>query len=137
MCMRFTPLNYAEAQAVADAFNNRAPIRLSDSLPDPRDDAYPGRYAPLFVLEKNGELAVQPAKWGFTLNDTRKLYFNTRLDTALQQCSTGKGMWSRAIKEGRCLVPARAFFERHHSDVISTRKQVSQSSAYIESLALE
>lgn len=52
MCMRFTPLNYAEAQAVADAFNNRAPIRLSDSLPDPRDDVYPGRYAPLFVLEK-------------------------------------------------------------------------------------
>lgn len=83
MCMRFTPLNHAEAQAVADAFNNRAPIRLSDSLPGPKDDVYPGKYTPLFVLEENGKLAVQPAKWGFTLSDTRKLYFNTRLDTAL------------------------------------------------------
>ncbi len=122
MCMRFTPLNHAEAQAVADAFNNRAPIHLKDSFPDLKDDVYPGRSAPLFVLKEDEKLAVQPAKWGFTLGDTRKLYFNTRLDTALQQYSTGEGMWSHAIKKGRCLVPARAFYERHQRDVYLDEK---------------
>lgn len=42
---------------------------------------------------------------------TDGIVFNTRIETALDQARSGRGMWAEAIEHGRCLVPARAFWE--------------------------
>ena len=56
------------------------------------------------------------ATWGFPAADGKKLIFNTRLDTALRHLASGEGMWNKAIEQGRCLVPSRAFYENHKTE---------------------
>lgn len=118
MCMRFEGLSYLEARSVLEARNGNRPVKLGEADSNNIDiDVYPGKTAPLFLPDGQGKLILANARWGFTLSDSKKLYFNTRIETAVQQSISGKGMWSRAIKEGRCLVPARAFYERHKTDL--------------------
>ena len=104
-------------------------------------DAYPGAAVPVFVPDGRGGLTAVEMTWGFEMPvrqesepsrecgapETRrpaaprpKLVFNTRIETALEQERTGEGMWARAIREGRCLVPVRAFFETHGSRTVTS-----------------
>lgn len=120
MCQRFTPFTIPEAQITLDQLLGKgcAHINAEPSA----EDAYPGSSVPLFLPTASGTLQIQVAHWGFQLDDTRKYYFNTRLDTALNQYQSGKGLWATAIKSGRCLVPTRAFYERHATDIIYSDK---------------
>ncbi|HIY50428.1 MAG TPA: SOS response-associated peptidase [Candidatus Olsenella avicola] len=117
MCVRFSPLTADEAQAVLDARSTRGAHAIAYiEHPDPTRDARPGSQVPLFVPDGAGGLRVATLEWGFPLEGKPHAVFNTRIETALEQLRHGRrGMWMRAIAEGRCLVPVRAFYESHSS----------------------
>jgi putative SOS response-associated peptidase YedK len=118
MCVRFSPLTAEEAQAVLDMRGRRGShaIRYIE-VPDPLHDARPGSQVPLFVPDASGSLAVRTLTWGFPLDGKPNAVFNTRIETALVQLERGRrGMWAKAIREGRCLVPVRAFYEGHMTE---------------------
>ena len=69
---------------------------------------------------EDGALVTVSLTWGFALKDKPHAVFNTRLETALQQAREGRGMWSSAILQGRCLVPVRAFYETHGSERVKS-----------------
>ena len=117
MCVRFSPLTAEEAQSVLDARGTgRHAIRYIES-PDPRRDARPGSTVPLFVPDGSGELKVARLEWGFPLDGKPHAVFNTRIESALEQLRRGRrGMWAKAIAEGRCLVPVRTFYEGHMTE---------------------
>ena len=123
MCVRFSPLTAEEAQAVLDARGTGRHGISYIERPDPLRDAHPGSQAPLFVPDGAGSLRVAKLEWGFPLDGKAHAVFNTRIESALEQLRRGRrGMWARAIAEGRCLVPIRAFYESHATEkVISER----------------
>lgn len=123
MCVRMCPLAMEEAQAVLDA--RRTPgahaIRYVER-PDPLRDARPGSLVPVYVPEGDG-LAVARLTWGFPLDGRPNAVFNTRIESALEQLRLGRrGMWAKAIAEGRCLVPVRAFYEGHMTERVESER---------------
>lgn len=124
MCVRFSPLTFEEAQAVLSTRNVSNVHALSKSWnTDPGYDARPGSTVPLFVPDENGNLTSVRCEWGFALEGKPHAVFNTRIETALDQLRRGKrGMWTKAIVQGRCLVPVRAFYESHATEKIISEK---------------
>lgn len=122
MCYRLSPLTEDEARAVLDARATPGAHALRYvEAPSTAGDAYPGSQVPLFVPDASGALAVQTLEWGFPLDGRPHAVFNTRIETALAQLEPGRGgMWARAIREGRCLVPVRAFYEPHKSEKVAS-----------------
>ena len=123
MCVRMCPLTVEEAQAVLDARATPGAhaIRYVDH-PDPTHDARPGSLVPVYV-PKDGGLAVAQLTWGFELDGKPNAVFNTRIESALEQLRPGRrGMWAKAIVQGRCLVPLRAFYESHATERIASEK---------------
>lgn len=96
-----------------------ARVESSDSTRDAR----PGSQVPLFVPDGAGGLRVATLSLGFPLDGKPNAVFNTRIKSALEQLRRGRrGMWARAIVEGRCLVPARAFYESHATERITSKR---------------
>ena len=123
MCVRMCPLTMEEAQAVLDtrATPGMHAIRYIER-PDPLHDARPGSLVPVYV-PKDGGLAVACLTWGFPLDGKPHAVFNTRIESALEQLCLGRrGMWAKAMAEGRCLVPVRAFYESHMTEKIESEK---------------
>ena len=122
MCVRFSPLTAEEARAVLGARGTgRHTIRYIEA-PDPLRDAHPGSQVPLFVPDGAGGFRVATLEWGFPLDGRPHAVFNTRIESALEQLQRSRrGMWAKAIAEGRCLVPVRAFYESH-----ATEKAISE-----------
>ena len=115
MCVRFVPLKFDEAEAVLSARRTGGQQVLPLPEFNPMCDAYPGSDVPIYLWDKRLErLVTKEMTWGFDLDGKRGAVFNTRLETALMQLRRGRrGMWHRAITEGRCLVPVKAFYENH------------------------
>lgn len=127
MCMRMCPLTYEEARDVLAEREASGRARASASGEtaglDPMYDAYPGSVVPAFVPDEAGKLNTVRLTWGFPLEGRRDAVYNTRLETALEQVRRGRrGMWASAILYGRCLVPVRAFYERHGSETVTSPK---------------
>lgn len=123
MCVRMCPLTMEEAQAVLDARATPGAhaIRYIER-PDPLRDARPRRLVPVYVPEGRG-LAVARLTWGFPLDGKPNAVFNTRIESALEQLRLGRrGMWAKAIAQGRCLVPVRAFYEGHMTERVESEK---------------
>lgn len=123
MCVRMCPLTMEEAQAVLDARGTPGvhAIRYIER-PDPLRDARPGSLVPVYVPEGRG-LAVARLTWGFPLDGKPNAVFNTRIESALEQLRLGRrGMWAKAIAEGRCLVPVRAFYEGHMTERVESER---------------
>ena len=123
MCVRMCPLTMEEAQAVLDARATRGAhaIRYIER-PDPLRDARPGSLVPVYVPEGDG-LAVARLTWGFPLDGKPNAVFNTRIESALEQLRLGRrGMWAKAIAQGRCLVPVRAFYEGHTTERVESER---------------
>lgn len=67
--------------------------------------------------------AVARLTWGFPLDGKPNAVFNTRIESALEQLRLGRrGMWAKAIAEGRCLVPVRAFYEGHMTERVESER---------------
>lgn len=110
MCHRMEVLRYDELVGAMEQKERtgRASVAFGEG---PAPEAYPGARVPLLVPDTAGALQVAALTWGFEAPRGKKLVFNTRLDTALSQLRAGRGLWARAVLEGRCLVPVRSFFE--------------------------
>ena len=120
MCVRISPLTEDEAQPVlaARGIGGGHAIRYIEA-PDPTRDARPGARVPVYVPSKTGALEVAMLEWGFPLDGRPHAVFNTRIETALDQLRLGRrGMWAKAIRDGRCLVPVRAFYESHRTETV-------------------
>lgn len=114
MCHRFLPLLRAELEEALNEKNATGRARVPRREPGVVvPDAYPGTQVPLFTLGESGELEVAELCWGFDarVGGRSKRVFNTRIETALEQARTGKGMWASPMVAGRCLVPVRGFYE--------------------------
>ena len=123
MCVRMCPLTVEEAQAVLDAraTSGAHAIRYVER-PDHLHDARPGSLVPVYVPE-GGDLAVARLTWGFPLDGKPNAVFNTRIESALEQLRLGRrGMWAKAIAQGRCLVPVRAFYEGHMTERVESER---------------
>lgn len=117
MCHRMSPLLFSELERALEEFRRTGRARVPRRSPGTVvPDAYPGTQIPLFVPNEDGELVPTMLTWGFpTVQQTTgkpALIFNTRIETALPQGQSGKGIWADAIRYGRCLVPVRCFYER-------------------------
>lgn len=114
MCHRVSPLLFSELQHALEDLQSTGHARLPKRSPQTIvPDAYPGKQMPLFVVDSTGELQVANLTWGFDMEiqGKTKLVFNTRIETALAQAESGRGLWAEPILAGRCLVPVRSFFE--------------------------
>ena len=122
MCVRMCPFTVEEAQAVLDvrATPGAHTIRYIER-PDPLRDARPGSPMPVYV-PKDGGLTVARLTLGFPLGGKPNAVFNTRIESTLEQLRLGRrGMWAKAIAEGRRLVPVRAFYEGHMTERVRAR----------------
>ena len=114
MCHRIQPLLLSELYEALEALRASGRARVPAREPGVVvPDAYPGTKLPLFIPTQRGSLEAAELRWGFDAppNASSKLVFNTRIETALSQARAGRGLWSDAILNGRCLVPVRSFYE--------------------------
>ena len=114
MCHRIHPLLLSELYEALEALRASGRARVPAREPGVVvPDAYPGTKLPLFIPTQQGSLEAAELTWGFDApsNASSKLVFNTRIETALSQARAGRGLWSEAILNGRCLVPVRSFYE--------------------------
>ncbi|MGN0076886.1 MAG: SOS response-associated peptidase family protein [Parafannyhessea sp.] len=125
MCHRMSPLLLRELQEglkYMQVTGHAHVPRRDPSTVVP--DAYPGTQVPLFVPDEKDGLTARELTWGFQPKGggshgggpsrpggSSRLVFNTRIETALEQARTGRGMWAEPIRYGRCLAPVRAFYE--------------------------
>lgn len=132
MCHHIEPIDLDELGEALSRWNlgGRALTRRRAAPPD----AYPGNQVAVAVPTYDKGLQAAVLTWGFSrpqppsgeksrtekpLAERRaeerapgsKPLFNTRLETAVEQARTGRGLWAEAIVNGRCLVPVRAFYE--------------------------
>ncbi len=123
MCVRMCPLTHEEAELALESLEQTGHARVEpdgDRL-DPVHDARPGSLVPTFVPDATGRLSVTDLSWGFPREGRPHAVFNTRIETALAQLDHGyRGLWTKAIADGRCLVPVRAFYEAHRSEKIAS-----------------
>lgn len=129
MCTRISPLTMEEAQVVAESHSKRgrARVMMDQHALGPIHDAYPGDYVACLVPDGYGGLTAQNLTWGFDLEGKCRAVFNTRIETVLDQLRRGRrGLWTKAIAHGRCLVPVRAFYENHATERVMSEKTGKQ-----------
>ena len=116
MCGRFAVLTYEEVAAVAEAVERRLehPRAALDVADPTRAQAFPGSSIALLSPNSRGALEAREAVWGFQTDWSKKLVFNTRIESAMD----GSAMWREAAGNGRCIIPAAAFFEPHATKTI-------------------
>ncbi|MBQ9000867.1 MAG: SOS response-associated peptidase family protein [Eggerthellaceae bacterium] len=115
MCGRITLLTYDELEEVLAAVEARRRGGVRVTARDGRTQARPGSVVHAIAPGENG-LAISPFIWGFTFPNSKKLIFNTRIESALG----GTRMWAGPIRDGRCVLPAATFFEPHGSETATS-----------------
>ena len=112
MCGRFVMLSAEEVADVVAAVERRAGLRaLGDDPNVVRAQARPGNL--IATIGRDGDaLAASEHIWGFATEWSANPVFNTRIESAL----SGSAMWRDAFRDGRCIIPAVAFFEPHATE---------------------
>ena len=112
MCGRFVMLSAEEVADVVAAVERRAGLRaLGTGAEPPRAQARPGSL--IATIGRDGDAFTASERiWGFTPEWSAKPVFNTRIESALN----GSAMWRDALRDGRCIIPAVAFFEPHGTE---------------------
>ncbi len=117
MCGRFVSLTWDEVLGVIQSIQTDTPFNVDPDWPARRPDAYPKSVVPIIAHTEDG-LVPADLRWGFSAPwDTRKVLFNTRIETALDQKS---GIWRDVIEHGRCIVPTFGFFEPHATETVTS-----------------
>lgn len=123
MCQRMCPLTFEEAQLALEERERTGHARVEQEQDyDTARDAYPGSEVAAFSPNRDGKLTVVRLTWGFEVAGLRRPVFNTRIETALSHLRSGEGTWARAIVEGRCLVPVRAFYESSATERVPSER---------------
>lgn len=121
MCGRFAALTLDEVRAVVEDIAAESPAgevtAASSPAADMRGaDAFPGSRVALIAGMRGEEPAACMMTWGFPLPGSSgaragRLVYNTRSETA-----ASSPMWAAPLENRRCVVPARAFYERHRAE---------------------
>ena len=115
MCHRISPLLIEELREALRLLGETGRARVPQREPGfVVPDCYPGKQLPLFVPDDSGALEAVELTWGFdnpVPGAKSKYVFNTRIETAISQMRSGRGLWAQPIRDGRCLVPVRGFYE--------------------------
>ncbi|MBR3181343.1 MAG: SOS response-associated peptidase family protein [Eggerthellaceae bacterium] len=119
MCGRFEVFKYDEVVAIAAAVEGRAAVPLISVGSEPRAHVRPGGSVLLFGRNAElDELEIDQAIWGFEPDYAKRTVFNTRIESAL----AGSAMWKGPIQDGRCIIPAAAFYEPHATETVRSPK---------------
>lgn len=71
---------------------------------------------------QDGKLAAIQLNWGFPLDGKPNAVLNARIESALELLRRGRrGMWTKAIEYGRCLVPVRVFCESSATEKVPSK----------------
>lgn len=115
MCGRFVYLEWDDVLDVIQRIVMDTPFNPRPEWPASRRIARPGSVVTVITPESE---CLKPVdlRWGLAAPwDERKLLFNTRIETALdQEC----GIWHDAILHGRCIVPTWGFFEPSATETV-------------------
>lgn len=114
MCGRFAVLTYEEVAVVAEAVEKRLGLATLSGCDAPRPHAFPGSTVSLLAPDDAGSIGIAQATWGFETAWSKRLVFNTRVESALD----GTALWRDAIQTGRCIIPVASFFEPHASETV-------------------
>lgn len=115
MCGRFVSLSWDEVLGVIRSIEMDTPFNAEPDWPARRPDVYPKSVVPIIAPTEDG-LAPADLRWGIPAPwDSKKVLFNTRIETALDQKS---GIWREAIEHGRCIVPTFGFFEPSATETV-------------------
>lgn len=119
MCGRFVSLTWDEVLDVVRSIEMDTPYNYEPDCPARRADAYPKSIVPVIATDGR-KLAPVDLRWGFIAPwDDKRVLFNTRIETALDQKS---GVWKEAIEKGRCIVPTFGFFEPSATETVISPK---------------
>lgn len=119
MCGRFVVLTREEIEDVVAAVESRDRDAFGRLELAGRAQAFPGSTVPLFGRgEQGGGLQIAEATWGFRAEWSKNPVFNTRIESAM----AGAALWREAVRDGRCVVPAAAFFEPHATETVRSPK---------------
>ena len=109
MCTWF----YAEHDTLSDIITKAQQLPLADAIMNAmtRSKAMSGNIRPtdmaaVFAPNKQGNMAVFPMIWGFTLGPSSKPLINCRIETADQ-----KSVWRDSWHRRRCVIPASWYYE--------------------------
>ncbi len=115
MCGRFVYLEWDDVLEIVMRIEMSAPCSLRPDWPARGPMARPGSVVPI-ISSDGGGLAAAELRWGFAAPwDDRRLLFNTRIETALDD---ERGIWHDAIRHGRCIVPTWGFFEPSATETV-------------------
>ncbi|MEL7603385.1 MAG: SOS response-associated peptidase [Bacillota bacterium] len=100
MCGRYyIALDYEELREIL--YEARQNAKKSEHMAK-TGEIFPADIAPVLTAGAR----PQAMRWGFARNDGKGCIINARSETAAQ-----KAMFQRALREGRCLIPASNYFE--------------------------
>jgi len=108
MCGRYTALTADEIIEIYKIFKKlsfhitRDDFAKYDEVPS---EVFPTNHAPVITKNSN-EIAFESVKWGFKKWDSTGVIINARCETI-----KNKSIFSKHLKNGRCVVPAGEFFE--------------------------
>ena len=82
--------------------------------------AYPDSSVSVLLSDEcNAEkLEIAEMTWGFPVEWSKQLVYNTRIETALGRDS----MWRESIEQRRCVIPVLAFYETHATETVRSAK---------------
>ena len=127
MCGRFEVLSWDEVADVVRVLEAVSPVTVLPNWPARLvgvagavpTDAVPGSAVDVVVADSRGMLSTSCLTWGFAAEWSQRPVYNTRLEKAM---GPNPGMWAGPISRGRCVVPARGFFETHATETVRSPK---------------
>ena len=119
MCGRFEVFTYDEAAAIMAAVQGRGDVPSLVASDEPRAHVRPGGSVLLFGRNAElDDLEIEQAVWGFEPEYAKRTVFNTRIESAL----AGSPLWRGPVQDGRCVIPAAAFYEPHATEMARSPK---------------
>lgn len=127
MCGRFEYFTYREVAGIVSAIearqngrgSARGHIDLNHSTAEAREQARPGSSILLFghgAEDGRDGLEIAESTWGFPVDWSPRPVFNTRIESM----TGGSAMWRDLAEQGRCIIPAAAFFEPHATETVTS-----------------
>lgn len=122
MCGRCITLTYDEVMDVIHQIEVGVPVQVEPDWPAQYPQAYPKSRVPLILNEaayRTGQqlqLFAEEKTWGFEESWKSGVVFNTRIESA------DKPMWRESLKQRRCVICARGFFETHATETVPSPK---------------
>lgn len=139
MCGRIIMVEFDELEAIARAIDLDLPFDVRPGQPTRSNDGLPNDEVPILMVRMTDDPVVDPMateelewnkdaydredpladrrivaarkKWGFETQNRTQVVFNTRIETVDE-----RPLWKDSLEHRRCVVPVRAFYERHASE---------------------